>query len=169
VKSLIILSALFSISSFGYAQNLELETHWWQPNGTVDAFYKDTVANILYIGGGFSRIDKDVDEPNGAVVDSATGVPDWEFANPNGQVNAAVGDGTGGWFIGGSFTMVGDSIRNGLAHLDSTGLVTRWNPNIPGIVYCLLTYETMLYVGGQFNAARRNNRQTNSLDPCACR
>jgi outer membrane protein assembly factor BamB len=48
--------------------------------------------------------------------------PDVDFEN-YGLVNAAVSDGNGGWYIGGTFSRVGDVSRNGLARLRSDGSV----------------------------------------------
>lgn len=43
----------------------------------------------------------------GASLDAGSGAPDLAFPSVNGNVNAAVADGAGGFYIGGNFTLVG--------------------------------------------------------------
>ncbi len=68
--------------------------------------------DTLMVGGNFHSAGKFEDGPvaifpfNG----SARKVP-----KPNGTVNICISDGSGGWYICGAFTMVGDSIRNNMA------------------------------------------------------
>ena len=104
------------------SQNLRLDKLWWQPNGPINAIVKDTAKNIVYVGGAFRSIGPI--EPFGAQIDTTTGQPDFAFANPNGTVNASEPDGNGGWYVGGEFTMVGDSVRNRIAHITSKGEVS---------------------------------------------
>src|SRR3989344_2544128 len=50
--------------------------------------------------------------------------------NTNGSVNAIAQDGSGGWYIGGQFTVVEGVARNNAAHILASGAVdTAWNPN----------------------------------------
>lgn len=80
------------------------------------AVAKDTTNGIVYLGGQFSYIGPY--EPFGTQIDSATGIPDFTNAKPNSLVQATCSDGNGGWYIGGDFTKVGDSIRKHIAHID---------------------------------------------------
>ncbi len=94
--------------------------------GFVNAVAHD--ANYTYVGGNFETIGGNVTQ--GEAFDLAT----QQMLNlpaVNGKVHACVGDGNGGWFIGGNFTQVGGFTRNSLAHIlpDKT-LDMNWNPNV---------------------------------------
>ena len=84
------------------------------------------------------------------------GAVDASYPVVNGPVNASVQDGAGGFFIGGEFTRVGNSDRDGLAHILLNGTV---DPNFnPDITYTgedgirsLSRSGTDLFVAGQFS------------------
>ena len=149
------LGLILAINSI-YSQNLQLEENWWQPNGIVNAVAFDSTNNLVYLGGGFSAIGPD--EAYGSQIDAITGLPNMEFANPNENVVATVSDGNGGWYIGGNFTMVGDSSRNYLAHINNLGNVTSWNPNANGAIVKLSLSGAILYAGGNFTTIGGQSR-----------
>lgn len=136
----------FAITS---AQNLILEENWWIPNNYVKTIARDTTNNVVYIGGDFTSIGPV--QQFGTKIDLGSGVPDYNAPMPNLFVSVSIPDGTGGWYIGGSFTMFGDSMRNNLAQINSSGQVTPWNPNPDGLVMTLNLAGNTLYVGGDFN------------------
>ncbi len=108
---------------------------------------------ITYVGGSFTQAGTDTGL--GGVLDATTGLVDRNFpkvvgAGPNPAVYSVVPDGSGGWYIGGSFTEVGGLARNNLAHIDSSGAVTAWNPDANGTVYALALSDGTLYAGGDF-------------------
>ena len=106
----------FLLSSAGLkSQGLELQEHWWQPDGSVKTIVEDN--GIVYIGGDFTEIGPY--QPFGTQIDSATGFPDFSRARPSGAVLTSTSDGNGGWYIGGQFNMVGDSVRGRLAHINA--------------------------------------------------
>ena len=70
----------------------------------------------------------------------------------DGQVNAAVADGAGNVYIGGSFTVVGDVIANRIAKWDGSAW-SALGSGIDGEVYALAVSGTDLYAGGWFTAA----------------
>ena len=79
----------------------------------------------------------------------------------NGQVYAIAVSGNT-IYIGGFFTSVGGTLRNGIAALDATTLaVTSWNPDAgEGSVYTIAISGTDIYVGGMFTTIggqTRNN------------
>lgn len=108
--------------------------------------YKDT----LYFSGSFDYIGKyhgsftAVDSANGDVVQTNS------WPKTNGAVYTAVPDGSGGFFIGGKFRRVGDSVRNNIAHINSSGQVSAFNPGANDTVYTMVLNSSNLYAGGTF-------------------
>src|SRR5262245_11343428 len=117
-------------------------------NGQVTA--QALVDSTLYVGGSFSFVGPVTGA--GVPVDSVTALPAPGYPHVNGTVITAVPDGAGGWFIGGQFTAVGDSLRSNLAHVLADQSVSPWNPGAGGVVHALLRRNGTLYVGGDFLA-----------------
>lgn len=69
-----------------------------------------------------------------------------------GEIMIAVPDGSGGVYVGGTFTSIGGSSRNRAAHIDSDGDVTSWNPNVNGTVYEIHVTNDAIYLGGNFTS-----------------
>lgn len=104
--------------------------------------------DTLFVGGNFTGAGKVL---NGAAfaVDAAYAtypLPEIE----TGAVYCALSDDKGGWYIGGSFTKVGDSTRWGLAHIDSSYKVTAWDPHVLGSVNTIYKQGDVIYFGGTF-------------------
>jgi trimeric autotransporter adhesin len=72
------------------------------------------------------------------------------YPKVNGEINAVVADGVGGWYIGGSFTKVGGVGRKNIARINGDGALQPWNPRADGIVYALVVSDTVVFVGGSF-------------------
>jgi hypothetical protein len=81
-----------------------------------------------FLGGDFDYIGP----PTGSgVVMNFGGAVDTDFPVINGPVTASTSDGSGGYFIGGEFTRVGNSDRDGLAHILPDGTVDpNFNPDV---------------------------------------
>src|SRR6187402_1396866 len=94
-------------------------------NGSVSTIVRH--GNTIYLGGAFTYIGPNL--PNGADIDATTGAPNLAFDIPNGNVSTAVPDGSGGWYIGGSFTSIGGQTRNRIARINADGSLHAWNPN----------------------------------------
>lgn len=100
---------------------------------------------------------------HGVILDETTGLPLPTAEVTGGNVNCALSDGSGGWFIGGNFTTVGGVTRNGLAHILADGsLDMSWVANITGSSVNAMANAngTGLFVGGSFtaiNGTTRNN------------
>jgi outer membrane protein assembly factor BamB len=125
-----------------------------EPPGTVSSRYVVLgdgpvvrVGNAVYVGG-VSRLGT----PTGSavVVSPQTGQALPVKAEVSGgSVQAAIPDGAGGWYIGGTFTSVGGVGRPGLAHLLTDGtLDTAFAPPALGQVRALALDGGRLYVGG---------------------
>ncbi len=128
------------------------------PTGQVNALAKGA-DGTLYAGGSF--LAAGANTGHGAALDAATGLVNRNFPQvlrtdlTGGLVSAAVPDAAGGWYIGGVFNSVGGLPRNNLAHIDSSGAVTAWNPSTTGgasnggIATMVMSGST-LYIGGEF-------------------
>ncbi len=104
---------------------------------------------------------------SGVPLDASTGLPAAAYPTvENGDVFCVIPDGSGGWFIGGSFTTVGGVARTAVAKINSDGtLDAGWHANVNsgGVVYALAigdTDDSKLYIGGSFtqvDGTDRNN------------
>ena len=101
--------------------------------------------NTLYIGGAFTYVGPDA--PYGASVDINTGVPSGAVVKPNNTVAAVAPDGSGGWYIGGSFTQVGGQTRNYIARINANGSLNAWNPNANASVAVITVGGGLVYAG----------------------
>ncbi len=157
------------VMSLSARAQVPMEFYPWHFNSTPTLVLKDDASNRLYVAGPFTTVyPQSVLSPNGTSVNATTGAIDFTYANPNGEVQSAISDGNGGWFIGGTFTRVGGLVRNQLAHLNSNGQVTDWDPNVglvgqrnvPGVKTLILSGNA-LYFGGSFD--RVNGQERNNL------
>ena len=127
-----------------------IETYWI-PDGPVYSVYNQ--GTNVYFGGQF-RV---VAPPNGAFspVNASTGQPVGGFPRvEGGSVYAAIPDGAGGWFIGGTFTSVAGVARPGRARILGDGRVAAWTPAAApnAAVRALARKDDYLFVGGVFTA-----------------
>ena len=72
----------------------------------------------------------------------------------DGEIDATVSDGAGGFYIGGSFTHVGGVPRGNLAHIRANKtLDPGWHPSAADKVRALAKSGSTVYIGGDFNGA----------------
>ncbi|MCF6324663.1 MAG: chitobiase/beta-hexosaminidase C-terminal domain-containing protein [Gammaproteobacteria bacterium] len=105
---------------------------------------------------------------HGAAIDLDTALVDPRFPKVTksgvaGQINAIVGDGLGGWVIGGDFTHVGGIELRNLAYIQSDLTVSSdWRPNPDGVVHALRFHTReaglRLLVGGEFTEIHGETR-----------
>lgn len=119
-------------------------------DGAVTAIVNSS--STVYLGGVFSRVSS---APIGeaATINTTTAARAAGVAEvTGGLVSAMVPDGSGGWYLGGTFTFVGGSPRSGLAHIKASGLLdTGFHPSLTGSVAALALSSGTLYVGGTFH------------------
>jgi hypothetical protein len=113
--------------------------------------------NTIYIGGNFATVGPATG--GGVPINLRTATPTPGYPRVAGKVNAVVGDGSGGWYIGGLFAAVGGRPRANLAHITAAGTVDEWSPNTDGEVYALALQGQVLYVGGAFTSIGGQGRQ----------
>ena len=115
------------------------------------------VGNTMYIGGNFTYLGPNTGT---GVVMSTDGS---QLFSPkkwrvNGPVFASVADGAGGFYIGGEFTKVGDSLRTNLAHINSQGVPDAWYPQVNNMVKAMAIKNDTLFIGGQFTTVNGQGR-----------
>jgi hypothetical protein len=139
------ITVLLTSQSLLYAQTVVPQL--WVTNGAVHAIARD--GNTIYIGGRFTNVGPEI--AYGVPVHKNSGVPDRDFVRPNGGVDVALADGSGGWYIGGTFTAVDGQERKLLARINADGTLHPWNPDIDGFyVNQMLIANGRLYVAGSF-------------------
>lgn len=114
------------------------------------------LGSALYIAGAF----RSVGENRGglAALDRESGELVPQLPKVAGSVYAIVPDGSGGWYIGGEFTGVGDKERSCLAQIRADGTVTDWDPSVTGSpgytdppwVWAIAVHDRHVFVGGGF-------------------
>jgi putative cell wall-binding protein len=127
----------------------------WVPNSLVrDVLVTD---DTIYVAGSFSRLGPytgagvALDTTSGAVIEPRATIAPAGVLTP--AISAVVGDGNGGWYIGGSLADINNIPRTGLAHILENGTVDGdFNPAAGGQVDTLLLSGTTLYVGGSFTS-----------------
>jgi len=121
---------------------------FWGTNGRVTQILP--VGNKVIVAGSFDYVGPQtgygvgVNESTGRMLPGAPMV--------NGTVYAAAPDGSGGWYIGGSFTRVAGQYRLNAAQISANGSVTPWNPSVKGPVYALAVIADSVVLGGNFDA-----------------
>jgi uncharacterized delta-60 repeat protein len=124
-------------------------------------------ANTLYVGGSFSRIGLRTgslffSDSNGARVMSPM------FPEVDGTVYCMAPDGTGGFFIGGTFSYVAGQYRNHLAHILSDGsLDPAWQPQANNTVRAMALGGTKVFIGGFFTSVAGTGGAMNVRNYCA--
>ena len=138
-------------------------------NGPVNALAR--VGNTLFFGGFFDQVGPRTGpfaglSRAGAQADLA--LPEVTNGNPNlgpAIVNAVVGDGSGGWYVGGGFERIGGVEREGLAHVFADGTVDPdFDPDVAtagggtALIRDLAREGARLYVAGDFYAVAGQQR-----------
>lgn len=128
----------------------------WMTNGTVNAVV--LAGDTLFAGGSFTAVGPATGA--GVPIDAVTGLAVPGFPHVTGQVNAVAPDGSGGWYLGGTFSRVGGLPRANLARVLADQSVAAWNPGASGAVLALAVRGDTVYAGGAFSSLggeTRNN------------
>jgi len=124
-------------------------------NGSVNTVL--AAGNTVYIGGSFSYVGQNTGA--GVPLDAGSGSALGSFSKINGEVYAAVSDGAGGFYVGGSFLTVGGVARENLVHVRADGRLDASWPSVRGEVDALAASGQTVYVGGDFNSIGGRTRE----------
>ena len=129
----------------------------WTTDDSIEAIAVH--CETIYVAGAFESIGPRTG-PLGSVSLSGGSAPEmprlWseqreDVTTPPARVTSLLGDGTGGWYVAGSFDFVGDRRCPGIVHALSTGRV---DPAIcfgtDGTVRAMAVVGDVLYLGGDF-------------------
>src|SRR6266850_158739 len=129
-----LLVSLLLLSSAGAGLAQTVDTTLWVTDNTVNTVLRD--GGTIYIGGDFTLVGPVTG--GGVAIDASTGAAHQPYPQVAGAVNVVAPDGSGGWYLGGSFTAVRGQPRNRIAALYvGNGVATIWNPNANGTVNTL--------------------------------
>ncbi len=118
-------------------------------NSTVEKIIAS--GDTVFIAGQFSGFGYEAN--NLALFDNGSPIPSDPFPSADNTVFASIPDGSGGWYVAGNFSTIGDSSRAKLVHLLSNGLPdpSFAPPAVPyNTVNCLRLDGGTLYIGGNF-------------------
>jgi hypothetical protein len=131
-------------------------------NGEVKAIAH--AGSVTYIGGTFTEVGPATGP--GVGINESTGADlGWaRIWGSGGSISAVVSDGSGGYYIGGSFSEVAGHAAENLAHIKSNGEVdTGWLPKAVGEVKALAVSGGIVYVGGAFTVIGTNSQARNRI------
>lgn len=137
-----------------FAQNTSVRTPY--TNGEVRALanYGDTVL----VGGNFTKVfSYEQSSERIAYFDTLNGQHIAAKLITNGDIKKIIRDENGtGFYIAGTFTTVGDSVRSGVAHIDAAGNVTArlraWRMEFPNYNDLALRGDSLFAAGSYLNA-----------------
>ena len=154
LQLLLILTCILPYTSF--AQLLPIDTNTIQTNGEVYDMARGN--GLIYVTGNFDYAGKRF-VPYGHTLNLTDGQLDGYLPLPDGPVNSVVSDGTGGWYLGGSFQHIGDSARSGLAHINANAQVTNFfhNKAVDGSINEISLQNNQLYVAGNYKGLYEKN------------
>jgi hypothetical protein len=141
MKKLILLVGFTLFVFTAYAQ---LDSGKFGFDGPVNTIVK--YGSKIYIGGNFNAVGYRTG--TGAVFSIKTSLPYLNFPLVDGHINTTASDGHGGWYIGGNFSKVGDSVRQNLAHILTDGSIAIWKPNPQFEVKALKVRGDTVFCGG---------------------
>ncbi len=107
-----------------------------------------------YVGGSFTKAQA-VTGGGLIVAAGGAGTPDPSaFEHVAGSVRTVVADGAGGWYVAGDFSAVGDTPRDGVAHIEADGSVDGAFAPHPGAgdVLAIAVSGEHVYLGGNFRS-----------------
>ncbi len=143
-------------------QEIFVNSSNWSPDGIVTTIVHDSTDASYYLGGAFNgirHVSYGLD-----LLDQNTGLPTQVLSSVEGTIFGIESDKNGGYYVYGSFTKIGDSIRSNLAHLDNNFQVTSWVNQVSQNSIDKIFVTDSFVVGARYNEVFAINRTTGLLD-----
>jgi len=160
---------LMGLVFVAYTNAQSLQPATLSTNSTVEVIEQD--GDITYLGGSFTQLGFKTNYHS--LIPIGSNIPGLDLLQPNTTVEVAIPDGSGGWYIGGSFTNINGESVTRLAHIlpDQT-IDPNFSISLNSTVSTLELDNNDLYVGGVFSQASgidvsrliRVNAATGALD-----
>lgn len=135
-------------------------------NGTFKsgALSTDNVVNKLitrgdsvFVGGYFSRFGLKTDYL--AAIGEGSSTSQQTMPSTNGSIRCIIPDGSGGWYVGGAFTQIGNQSKSYVAHVKSDKSVDpNFTANCNSWVLTMVKDGLKLYLGGYFTTVNGSTR-----------
>ncbi len=144
-----------------------LDANALSTNGTINAI--TSFSNNIYIGGSFSYIGKPYG--NAIFANKTTGSINTSFPVITGDfspsVKQIVSDGSGGFYLIGTFSTIGGVERNRIAKINSDGTLNTWNPGLNcnsdiNAIAVSADFSTV-YIGGFFTTIGATSSNRNRI------
>jgi len=104
----------------------------------------------VFVGGAFSELGLRTNYLS--TINSGSKTANQTIPTANGVVRSIIPDGSGGWYVGGDFGLIGGITRAYVAHVLSTNKVDpTFNVTLNSSVYAMVKVGTKLYIGGYFS------------------
>jgi hypothetical protein len=142
-KISLLLASTLLLAHSSFAQ--ELNQNSIVASLTTNTFTRS--GNTLYIGGAFTTLGTNT--PN-LFFGNTSGQVSTNFPRPNGSVTAAISDGVGGWYISGTFSLLGNQTRSRIARINADGSLHPWTATLNSSANVMLLVNGTLYIGGGF-------------------
>lgn len=108
-------------------------------------------------GGAFTRLGLKTDRL--ASITEGSGQSDQSMPEANGRVSCIISDGSGGWYVGGYFTVIGGVSKNYIAHVLSNKTVDpNFTASCNNVVLAIVKDGSRLYIGGWFSTVNSTAR-----------
>jgi hypothetical protein len=140
-KILVTLTTFLGLSLAAFAQTLNPSSI--STNGNVNVIVQDSTT--IYMGGSFSGAGY---KASGIAKVNSNARIDISFPSLGGTCYSSVPDGSGGWYVGGSFSVQG--LSNLVHILANKTIDISFAPNPNSVVNALHLDGSTLYVGGSF-------------------
>ncbi len=141
IKHVLKVILLIGVSNIGLAQTLNPSSI--STNGSVNVIVQDSAT--IYVGGSFSSAGF---KSTGIAKINSNARTEVNFPSLGGACHATISDGSGGWYVGGFFSVQG--LSNLVHILPDNTIDMSFAPNPNGFVWALYLDGSTLYVGGQF-------------------
>lgn len=135
----------------------QVQENLWVTNGDVLSIVTSPDGNTIYLGGIFTSVGPNTG--SSAAIDTSSGMYDAAMPKTDGDIKVVVPDGSGGWYIGGSFSWIGGVSRDGIARIRADKTVDPdFHPNANGQTLSIAVSGSKVYVAGTFTSIGGQSR-----------